>query len=245
MPVNDLANLGDIREFAKWYLESEEEGSTTLWPDPILDGFIAAEHRHLATKVILAHEGFWRRSSTTDIVANQELYEQPTDFRNLNLLEYRTAAGENSWREIRPLAQPRGRKEYHSPDGVGINQGSITDLIQGNRAADIRYHFVDNFLVLVPFFNQSMTAGLRQWYDYSPAGPTDETWIPFGDGTLSLLRDHHEILAVGAVIRGKEREEVTDYVTNRYLALWRLLADAADKRQTQENPHGADLEGLE
>jgi len=243
MSVNDLANLEQIRLYTKWMLESEEEGTVTLWPNDILDGYIAAEHRHVTNKIILANEGFFHRASTSNLVADQEYYELPADFRAITLLEYRASAGDNKWREIRPLDQPRRRKEYFSPEGIGIGQGSLTEIVHKYTGSDVRYHFSDNFIVLVPFINESMTAGLRIWYDYSPASPTGDSWIPYGDGTLSMLRDHHEILAVGAAIRGKQREELTHGFGDTYQTLWDGVIDATQKRQTQESKHGADLEG--
>lgn len=245
MAVLDLANLGEIRRYAQFLLESESEGTTTLWPQEVLDAFIAAEHRVMVNRINLANKYFFHRASTADITTD-EFYELPPDFRHLHYLEFRTAQGRNIWSPIRPLDTVRRRDEYFLEEGVSIGETSFS----GFGGAEARYYISGNFLVLVPFFNTVMPAGLRMWYDFSPLGPTaeqaaqdppaaDDLWVPFG----GQLRDHHEILAYGAAIRGKEREQDDHSYGTRFTILWNGVIDAVDARQKQESQHGADLEG--
>jgi len=68
--------------------------------------------------------------------------------------------------------------------------------------------------------------------------------VPFSaDGVNSMLIDHHEILAVGAVLRAKMREEIdhTRYA-QLYVDLFRELIDDIELRQVQRSPHVIDSE---
>lgn len=242
MSVNELDNLGDIR--AMVYEMIEEDESSTFWPPATVNGFIFAEHQGLVSKIIEAYEKFFAVNSTADIVANQEFYGFPSGFRKLMLLEQRSAAGQNSWTNITPITDSlEDRAKYGSARGRGTSGVDFRD-----RSASLaHYHLWGGGFMLVPFFNYDMAAGLRMWWISEPMRPRawtllgnqEDAWVPFN----GLLTGHHEILAVGAAIRCKNREENPDSWGPLYSLLWRTMGNSIENRQVQSPKHGTNREG--
>jgi len=231
--VNNLLNLADIREYVTYLLESEQEGNAGFWTPKIINSFISAVHTRLTTKIHKQHENYFSKPQTADIVANQPAYALPAGFRHMRFLEARTEAGRDTWRPILPLEKIEDKDGLARPDGVGITEEIRIGAVQP------QYLLQGGLIWLFPFFNQAMPDGLRAWFDFSPDDPADDTWVPFG----GLLLDHHEILAVGAAIRCKKREEVPDQWGDLYRDLYASLIAETENRQFQRSRHGADNEG--
>lgn len=241
MTVNALSNLGQIREYVTWMLEQDEATPTTFWTLDMIDSWIYQEHQYLVSRINEGYEHFFQKVVLADIVKDQQFYDFPIDLKRVTFLEHRTEVGKDIWRTMVPLTDGLEEKpDFHLQLGV-----STTDLSRGmgiffgNRDSNIRYYISAKGFYLIPFFNVSVVSGIRMWYDpYLPV-PPDDNWVPFD----SLLRDHHEILAVGATIRGKFREEVPPVVTTLYDILWNRLTRSVENRQSQKTKHGPDREG--
>ncbi len=233
MPINDLANLAEIREYCGFLLEKNDDSEEDFWPATTLNAFIAAEHRLLTTKINSAFEEFFTAIATSDITTGQD-YSLPDDCRQIQWLEYHanpTAGGK--WTEVYP--QQVGEKDRFQT-GKPIAPSDSTRSVQR-----ITYFFHGNNIRLVPHFNAVVTGGLRIYYHQRLLPPVDDTWIPF----LGLLKDHHELLAVGAVLRSKMREEIThERYADLYKMLWKQFVEDIEHRQDQRSRHVRKTEGL-
>lgn len=230
MATNDLQTLADIRQYAFYLLEQEGGGSADFWTKDIIDAFIAAEHRKLVTTVNEAYEEFFTNNATTDIVAGQETYGLPDDFRKVIRMEYSSDPGTVQHQEIFP-AQINDQWKYWSKDGVSPTVAGIK----------ISYAFLNTQFRLAPFFSASVTDGINIFYTQRLPGPDLDSWEPFN----GLLKDHHEILAVGAAMRGKIREEVDFSMMNMlYNDLKREMLLDVEQRQVQRSKHVRETEGL-
>lgn len=242
MAVNELNNLGEIR--SRVYEMIEDDASSQFWTPNMLNGFIFAEHQVLVNKIIEQYENFFTTRSTTDIIAGQEFYGLPAGARKIVHMEHRTAAGADDWRNIDPITEGlQQRTKFWAKGGRGVSGVDLRD-----RSVTItKFHLWAGGFMLTPFFNTGMTAGLRIWWVGEPTRPsawvalgnTEDSWVPFN----SLLVGHHEILAAGAAIRCKKREEVPDSWGDMYSVLWRLMGNACENRQVMESKQTPTREG--
>lgn len=245
--ANELRKFSEILEYVTFLLEqdaglSEDE----FWPRSMIEAFIVAEHKALIVTINQGHERFFFKVAVANVQADLEFYSLPVDLRKVELIERRVAAGENLWEPILPLTDGlEERKDHHAKDGVTATAvtGGV-GIFSNSQDPNIRYAIVGKTLHVVPFFSTSMTDGLRMWFYYSPLGPTGTTpseddWVPFG----GLLPEHHEILAIGAAIRSKKREEVPDQWSDLWRRLHNNLVHDVEKRQTQRRSVGPEHEG--
>jgi len=232
MAINDLLTLEQVREYTMIMLEQQGSDASDFWPPDVIDSFIVAEHQKVIHQINAAYEEFFTEIATTDIVGNQEFYQLPDDFRTLQRLEYSGTPGTSQWTAINP-------KQMMETDPYWVT-GGVSPAGSSPGISTITYSFVANAFRLVPYFNTNVTAGLRIWYTkriHTPqesvdAGEFTETraWVPFN----GLLRPHHEILAMGAVIRCKFREEVDHRrYAELYADLYRALILDIEQRQVQ------------
>jgi hypothetical protein len=239
--VNELLNLLDIRQYTTWLLEQDQAGVDDFWTEDIVNGFITAEHTKLVTQINQSYEEFFTEIATTDIVADQEMYQLPTDGRTLNRLEYSGNPGTVQWTPIEP-------KQVMEIDKFWVNGG--VQPLNANITRRIVYHFIAGSFRIVPFFNAAVTGGLRLWYTKRVLGPQSavengdysdfDSWVPFN----GLLTDHHELLAIGAAIRGKTREEIPfTGLAMQYNELYRLLTLDIEQRQVQRTKTTREVEG--
>lgn len=230
MATNDLQTLADIRQYAFILLEQEGGGATDFWTKDIIDAFIAAEHRKLVTTVNEAYEEFFTNHASTDIVAQQENYGLPDDFRKIIRMEYSPTPGTVQFQEILPT-QINQQHLYWRQAGISPSGSTV----------QVSYAFLNTQFRLVPFFDASVTDGISLYYTQRLPGPDDDAWEPFN----ALLKDHHEILAVGAAMRGKIREEVSFEGLNLlYNDLKREMLLDVEQRQVQRSKSVRETENL-
>jgi hypothetical protein len=232
MAVNDLLTLADIRQYTFYLLEQEGGGGADFWTQDIIDAFISSEHRKLTTVINEAYEEFFTNQATSDIVAGQSLYGLPDDFRKMIRLEWSPIPGTEPYREIIP-------KQINEQSEFWVSAG--TSPSSDGRVQRVSYAFLNTQFRLVPFFSSAVTAGLQMYYTQRLLAPELESWEPFN----GLLKDHHELIAVGAAIRGKIREEV-DFsgLASLYGELKRELILDIEQRQVQRTKHVRESEGL-
>jgi hypothetical protein len=232
MAANTLANLGEIREYVTWLLEQDVGGTSTdtvFWTNNMLNAWISAEHDNVVTTINENYEEFFTDIATTDIVANAEIYQLPNDFRQVQRLEYTATPSSGDWKQIEPI-QVNDKGRYFVRDGI-----SPAGESRGHR---VTYYFQGNNYILTPYFNSGAAGGMRLHYTKRLTRPVDvdgnwdDAWVPF-DG---LLLDHHEVLAMGCMVRARMREEIDHgrYV-GMYDTLLKRILDFTDKRQVQRS----------